>query len=214
MTYRSFLKSISAKQWKRVGLRRRAGVATPLFSIYSKKSVGIGEIPDLKLLIDWCRMTNMSLIQLLPMNDTGFSFTPYDAQSGFALEPMYVSLDHLIEVRMKPYRKNVELLRKTFNTRQTRVNYKIKAAKLDLLWKIFKEQVPKDLPPFRRYRLKNQFWLKDYACFKVIKEENGGKSWEEWPAPLKERNPQAIRDFSEVHQERIRFHEWLEWQRF
>jgi len=210
--YESFLKSISAPQWQRIGLRKRAGIATPLFSIYSKKSIGIGELPDLKLLIDWCRAAGMSIIQLLPMNDVGFSFTPYDAQSGFALEPMYLSLDHLVEVKTKLYAKDIESLRKKFSVQRASVNYKIKAAKLDLLWKIFKEQVSKDLASFGKYCLKNEFWLKHYACFKVIKEENAGKSWEEWPLPFKEKNPQAIQDFERTHQERIRFYEWLQWQ--
>jgi len=210
--YESFLKSISAQQWARIGLRKRAGIATPLFSIYSKKSIGIGEFPDLKLLIDWCQAVGMSIIQLLPMNDVGFPFTPYDAQSGFALEPMYLSLDHLVEVKTELYAKDIESLRKKFSVQRTSVNYKIKTAKLDLLWKIFKEQVSKDLASFKKYCLKNEFWLKDYACFKVIKEENAGKRWEEWPSPFKEKNPQAIQNFERTHQERIRFYEWLQWQ--
>ncbi len=156
----------------------------------------------------------MSIIQLLPMNDVGFSFTPYDAQSGFALDPMYLSFGHLVEVKTKPYLVEIELLRKTFETGSGRVDYKIKTAKLDLLWKIFKEQVIKDPPPFKQYRSKNKFWLEDYTCFKAIKEENGNKCWEEWPVQLKERNPEAIRGFVKTHQERIRFHEWLEWQLF
>ena len=38
-------------KWKRIGTKRRAGVLVPLFSVYSKKSLGIGELEDLKLLI-------------------------------------------------------------------------------------------------------------------------------------------------------------------
>ena len=56
-------------------------MTAPLFSLYSKKSVGIGEAPDLKLLVDWCKKTGLSIIQLLPLNDVGFDFRPYDAQS-------------------------------------------------------------------------------------------------------------------------------------
>ena len=109
--YESFLSSISQKQWKHIGLRRRAGVATPLFSIYSKKSVGIGELPDLKLLVDWCKKTGMSIIQLLPLNDVGFNFAPYNAQSGFALEPMYLALNRLTNVSTKPFKDELKSLR-------------------------------------------------------------------------------------------------------
>ena len=110
----SFLKSLCGKQWKRIGLKRRAGVTTPLFSIYSSKSIGIGELPDLKLLADWCRSTGMSLIQLLPMNDVGLNFRPYDAHSSFALEPMYLALEELMEVNLKPFRSDLKSLRQKF----------------------------------------------------------------------------------------------------
>ena len=42
-----------------------AGVAIPVFSLRSQRSFGIGEFPDLKLLVDWCGQTGLRLIQLL-----------------------------------------------------------------------------------------------------------------------------------------------------
>jgi len=75
----------SKRQWKRVGLKRRAGIVVPLFSLYSSKSVGIGEFEDLKLLVDWCLKTGNSIIQLLPMNELGPLFCPYDSTISFAL---------------------------------------------------------------------------------------------------------------------------------
>jgi 4-alpha-glucanotransferase len=44
--------------------------------VYSKKSTGIGEIPDICLLVDWCKAAGMSLLQLLPLNDVGFATRP------------------------------------------------------------------------------------------------------------------------------------------
>src|SRR5688500_2846777 len=85
--YSGFLSTASGRHWRRIGTRRRGGVAVPLFSLHSKKSLGVGELPDLKLLADWCRASGLSVIQLLPMNDTGSGFRPYDAESGNALEP-------------------------------------------------------------------------------------------------------------------------------
>jgi 4-alpha-glucanotransferase len=70
-----------------VGLKRRAGVCAPLFSLHSKESVGIGEIPDLIPFIDWAASTGLSIIQLLPLNDVGFDFAPYSAKSSFASIP-------------------------------------------------------------------------------------------------------------------------------
>src|SRR5688500_111090 len=93
----AFLETASARQWRRIGTRRRAGVATPLFSVYSRSSAGVGEYPDLELLAGWCRRAGLGLIQLLPLNDIGFTFRPYDAESSFALEPMHAALAPLVK---------------------------------------------------------------------------------------------------------------------
>ena len=39
------------------------------------------------------------------------------------------------------------------------------------------------------------YWLKDWALFCAIKEDQGGKPWYAWPEPLKNRNPEALAEF-------------------
>src|SRR5688572_4870771 len=112
--YSAFLQTASAGQWKRLGVKRRAGVCAPLFSLHSKQSLGIGELPDLKLFGEWCLEAGLSIIQLLPMNDVGFDFRPYDAQSTFALEPVYLSLEKLKEAEIGPFQSELAALKKQF----------------------------------------------------------------------------------------------------
>src|SRR6185295_18149811 len=69
------------------------GVAIPVSSLRSQLSCGIGEFPDLVLLGEWCRRTGLDLIQILPVNDTGFDPSPYNARSAFALNPVYLRLE-------------------------------------------------------------------------------------------------------------------------
>ena len=218
MPYEKFLSAITKKQWERIGLKRRAGVAVPLFSLYSLSSIGVGELRDLKLLVDWCKLTGMSIIQLLPLNDVGFNFRPYDAQSTFALEPMYLAVEALRAVSLKSlgsFGDELRQLRKSFplGGRRKRVNYKIKQAKLELLWKIFKDnqEFPRD---FQAYVQENSFWLEDYAIFKVIKEKNEEKGWEFWGSRLRQRDARAIKSFEKENLERLKFHRWLQWQLF
>ena len=45
-------------------------MSIPVFSLRSKRSLGVGEFLDLKLLADWAEHAGMSMIQLLPVNDT------------------------------------------------------------------------------------------------------------------------------------------------
>ena len=212
--YSSLKAETSQPQWQKIGTKRRSGVATPLFSIYSKSSIGIGEIPDLKLLVDWCAKTGMSIIQLLPMNDTGFNFRPYDAQSSFAIDPMYVSIENLKKVSLDSFREEIKHLQKKFPTKHNRVDYKIKKAKLELLWLIFKQVEDKKNSLFESFQSKNKFWLNDYARFKVIQEISGGKNWESWEYSLKQKDFEATKKFENAHRDKILFQMWLQWQLF
>ena len=134
-----FLKNTaSGPAWERIGLRRRSGVVAPLFSIYSSESLGIGDLADLKFLADWCVACGISIIQLLPINDVGFNFRPYDAESTFALDPMYLSPNGLAEAASSSFAPRIQTIRNDFPTGQVRIAYGIKQAKLDLFYDIYK----------------------------------------------------------------------------
>lgn len=212
--YSSFSQTASAQHWKRIGLKRRSGVNVPLFSIYSKKSTGIGEIPDLKWLIKWTAQNSMSLIQLLPLNDTGQHYAPYDAESSFALDPMYLRLEEIKDLPLFGFKKKIQSLKKKFPTGKKRVNYAIKEEKLSFLKDVF-EKTKKKLPKeFKQFVQSQNFWLLDYALFKTIKQKNKGVCWEEWPLLLKERSIESLKQFQAENKEEIVFQQWLQWQLF
>ncbi len=212
--YSCLLSTITAEQWKRIGIHRRAGVVVPLFSVFSSESTGIGELPDIRLLVDWCKACGMSIIQLLPMNDTGFGFRPYDAQSMFALDPMYLRLEKLKGIDIQPFLLDLLKIKNEFPAGRSRVDYRIKKAKLDLLWKIFASSSCERADAFDSFVQENAFWIGDYALFKVIKEKNADAGWEEWPDDLKNRRQTALRIFQDTHKQSILFHQWLQWQLF
>lgn len=202
------------QKWKKIGQKRRAGIICPLFYIWSKKSIGIGEIPDLKLLIDWCKKVGFSILQLLPLNDSGFNFSPYSLQSSFALDPIYLSLRDLVAIRKENLDKELELLKKEFPTNTRRVNYKIKKAKLEKLWEIFLKRANLDSPKFKNFKIKNSHWLENYSLYRVLKAHHKERSWENWKKDFKQRNLMAIKKFKESQRKEIEFQKWLQWQLF
>jgi 4-alpha-glucanotransferase len=209
--YKSFLQTPSRPHWDRVGLRRRAGVCAPLFSLHSQNSVGIGEIPDLRLLVDWCKATGLSIIQLLPLNDVGYDFAPYSAQSSFAMDPMYLSLRKLLGVDVDLFEKDIHEMAQRFPIGE-RVNYGIKGEKMALLWRMFDQRNKPEDPRFQLYRRRTAFWLRDDALFKILKQRYKGAAWEEWPEQYRARNPQALDSLVREERESVRFHEWVQWQ--
>ncbi len=210
--YDAFLKTVTAPQWKRLGLQRRAGVCTPLFSIYSSQSIGIGEFPDLERLAQWCRRSGMSIIQLLPLNDTAFRFTPYDSASTFALDPVYLSLEKIADISADNFKKDIEKLRSEFPAGGKRVNYAVKKAKLKILKRMFDARG--ESPAFKRYVKENAFWLENYALYKAIKDERSESGWESWEGGLRGKEKSAVENFYDTHKDTVLFHQWVQWQAF
>ena len=207
-----FLNSRTADKWRRIGTKRRAGVAVPLYSVYSAESTGIGELTDIKLLAEWCISAGISIIQLLPLNDVGSDFAPYNSVSSFAIDPMYLTIKDIKNADIAPFLHELERLKKKYKPLFRRINYKIKQAKVDLLWEIYKSTKTDDIAEFNTYRSLNENWLNDYSVYKVISEMNPDTGWQNWDEGLKNRELQTIDNFQKVNFERIEFHKWMQWQ--
>ncbi len=212
--YQSFLDSAFKDQWKRIGTHRRAGVATPLFSVYSDDSIGIGEFPDIALLAKWCRDCGMSIIQLLPMNDVGFNFRPYDADSSFALDPMYLSLENIESVPIRDFAPEIATLRRRFSKKTLCVDYSIKQEKLAILKRMFKKRQATAKRSLEAFQKDNRFWLRDYAAFRVLKDLDDQKAWWEWPCERRKPSQGLFEWLENAHKEEMDFQQWLQWQLF
>ena len=137
-----------------------AGVAVPLFSLRSNDSFGIGEFPDLKKLADWCVITGLKLIQILPINDTttdggwGDSY-PYKSVSTKALHPIYLNLEKVGILKDENDRQHFRELKKELNSKEF-VDYPaVFKAKMEYLRKIH-EGNQKDFYKFLQYNCEKQ----------------------------------------------------------
>ena len=71
------------------------GVVVPLGALYTKGNSVIGEFSDLIPFSQFCKTAGFSIIQLLPINDTGTQSSPYSGLSAFALHPIYIRLSEI-----------------------------------------------------------------------------------------------------------------------
>jgi len=213
--YSSLLSTPLGAQWKRIGTKRRAGIVVPLFFIWSKKSLGIGEIPDLKHLIDFCKKSGFSILQLLSINDTGFNSSPYSLQSGFAINSIYLSVKSLVGVNKNLLEEKRKKVLKEINKNNSRVNYYgVKNLKLMVFWEIFKKGADLNLIAFKKFKKRNSYWLDPYVFYRVLKEKFNEKKWEDWPEEFKKPKKKDLIDFSKENEKKIEFHKWLQWQLF
>ncbi|MBU2221903.1 MAG: 4-alpha-glucanotransferase, partial [Candidatus Omnitrophica bacterium] len=211
-TNKEFSNTVLKKKWERIGKQKRSGVTVPLFSVFSKDSTGIGDLNDLKLLIDWCVYTGNSIIQLLPMNDVGSTFCPYDSVTSFGLEPLYISLDLLSSELGLNILKDIDKIRKMFPMPRQRVDYSLKKAKVDLLWGIFSQGAYIKNDEFLLFQKDNKYWLDDFALFKALKYYYNGAAWYDWEDKYKKRNKPELDEFLKQHASEVLFEKWMQWQ--
>jgi 4-alpha-glucanotransferase len=164
-----------------------AGVSVPVFSLRSKRSMGVGEFPDLKGLIDWAVKCGLRLVQILPVQDTTASHTwmdsyPYAAISAFALHPIYLNLEQCAGKKYAQLVKPLHKKQKELNA-LPELDYeqvvRIKLLAIKELYEIQKEEFEKD-PNFQEYFDQHRKWLVPYAAFCYLRDKHGTPDFTRW----------------------------------
>jgi 4-alpha-glucanotransferase len=168
---------------------RGAGVALPVFAMRSEKGLGVGEFPDLKLLVDWAVKTGLKLVQILPINDTTATHTwvdsyPYAAISVFALHPQFINLDSIAPLKDKKAAKELTQLREEFNAKDF-VDYEpVMNAKWRFLKLLYQQEKKAFLadPEYQQFKAEQADWLVPYAAFSAFRDRFGTADFQRWPA--------------------------------
>jgi 4-alpha-glucanotransferase len=169
---------------KKSGFKDRLiGVVVPVGALRSEQSIGVGEFPDLVEFARLCVKIGAGLIQLLPVNDTGYESSPYGALTAFALHPLYLRIGDLSEA--SAFSDKLKAIGKQFE-RKSRFPYQlILRAKMDLLREIYaanEKDIAERAKPGASLAawIEQNPWVKEYAVFRRLKEANGEKGWKEW----------------------------------
>lgn len=160
------------------------GVAVPVFSLRSDADFGCGDFLDLMEMGRWAASRGMSIVQILPINDTTMTRTysdsyPYNANSSFALHPMYLRIDEIASIDDPEY----ERLRAELNA-LPEVDYeRTVRLKEKYLRKIYHEQgLPRNDESFARFLADNHQWLLPYAAYSVLRDRKGTGDFRQWGA--------------------------------
>ena len=167
--------------WNHIKIKNHHGLNIPLFSIHSKNSCGIGEFLDLKLLIDFCKKVDMTIIQLLPINDTGLESSPYNGVSSIALNPIYISLSSLPLVENDKELKSELKSFQKYSFLQKVAYHVLLSSKHEFLRKYYNKyfETFKESKPFLNF-LDEHKWVYDYGIFKHLKDYYAGRGWLSW----------------------------------
>jgi 4-alpha-glucanotransferase len=202
---------------------RHAGMLVPLFSIPSRRSWGIGEIPDLTSLARWLREAGMDFVQLLPVNEMqdGQS-SPYSALSAMAIDPIFIALDDVEEWRTAGGEavldgEGREALARARDA--LRVDYAaVRTAKSRALRHAFRllstrrrQASDGRTRALAAFEERERWWLEDYALFRALHDAHGGRHWREWEAGVRDRDPATLKAARERLDSSVRYYTYLQW---
>jgi 4-alpha-glucanotransferase len=173
--------------------KKVSGILVPLFALRGSQDFGVGDTAALRDLIDWGAVHHISLIQLLPINETGSDNSPYNAISSVALDPLTIALSAeevpgLVESDISkelshfgwPFRKG------------DRVSYEVvkpfKRAVLRRAYERFKTESPVgvSLNEFQEWGQRESGWLNAYVRFRSLMDwARGDERWTLWPTEFR-----------------------------
>ena len=183
---------------------RHAGLLVPLFSLASRASWGVGEIPDLPRFARWLRGTGLDFVQLLPVNEMEEGQnSPYSALSAMAIDPVFIAPGEVPEFQeaggesvLDP--RDLDALRgaqwrPAVDFRTVRA---VKGLALHASFAVFRRNhwgtgTDRDRA-FRDFAAREAWWLDDYALFRALHDENRGAYWRDWDPALRDRDPTAL----------------------
>jgi len=203
-----------------------AGVLVPLFSIRGSFDLGIGDTNALAEAILWAQENGFHALQLLPINESGASNSPYSIISAMALEPSTITTHPSWIPELQPENYNAIVASYDLTAlRNGPVNYplvrKLKRELLTAAWKNFRTGSPAIADRARDYehfQEEHSSWLSDYTLYRALLEHHGENSdLSSWDPALHQASTarQWFKKLSEKDQknfeERCDFFAYVQW---
>lgn len=192
--------------------KRHAGVLLHLSSLPSP--FGIGDLgPEAYHFILSLARSRQRYWQMLPINPTeeGQSHSPYSSISSRAGNTLFISPQLLV----KDGWLKTESLYQHYLSATDAVDYrgatKAKEILFNQSWLTFKHKANGDQHnAFAAFCNKENSWLHDFALYVIIKKEEEGKPWYQWPNVYKNRDAAALQEIAEKYKDDIQKEKWLQ----
>ncbi len=156
--------------------RRRAGLLLHPTSLPGEGENGeLG--PEAHRFLEFLAAAGITVWQMLPIAPTHGDRSPYTALSVHAGNPALISLDWL---RQKGWLDEGGEAPKEALLQAARAGFEARAT----------EQERSDFEAFRK---RHAHWLDDYALFQAIRRSQNDRHWLQWPEPLRDCDPGALR---------------------
>ena len=181
-------------------MKKQAGILMPVASLPNR--FGSGDFgPDAYRFADAIAKAGFSIWQLLPLNPLGYGNSPYQPYSSYAMDEIYISID-LLE------KEGLVSKHPDYRKRSKTIDYpKVRAYRERILREAFANFREDD--DYHEF-VSRSGWLEPYAVFRAFKQANDLRSWEEWPADMRDYPLKKNVDLA-PYEEEIRYHRFLQY---
>ncbi|MFO8085947.1 MAG: 4-alpha-glucanotransferase [Desulfobacterales bacterium] len=189
---------------------RSSGVLLHITCLFNR--FGIGDLgPEAYRFADLLAESGQCTWQVLPVNptDPGHGNSPYHSISAFAGNTLLISPE-LLSAENWVSEQEVE---EGLDNRESYIDFmsviKFKELLFDKAFDCFENR--REKPADFEYFCRQADWLDDYALFTALRRHYQGRSWNQWPAPLRDRDTGAISEAKENFSSAIRKEKFLQY---
>ena len=166
---------------------RSSGILMPIFSLPSPYGIGTLGAEGYRF-VDFLKKAKQSYWQILPLGPTSYGDSPYQSFSSYAGNPYFIDLDLLINEGLLT---REEANSADFGGDNFKIDYeKLYFGRFTLLKKAFSRFEP--TAEYEAFCEENADWLESYATFMALKEQNGGKAWNQWESEALESDKELL----------------------
>ncbi len=202
---------------------RLSGVLLPLFSLRSRTDFGVGDFGAVDGLFDWLVAARQRVLMLLPLLPTApGDSSPYSTRSAFGLNPLFIDVLALPELAeaggvaaLSPDERR--LLDEARAARSVRYDlvFALKGSALRLAYSRFEALHWKAgdarAAELRDWQHQQAGWVDAYALYSAISKSQARRPWWDWPAPLRDREPEALEAERARLSHDVLFEVWQQW---
>lgn len=191
---------------------RAWGWALQLYSLRSERSWGIGDLRDLREFASWTAELGASAVMVNPLHAalpiSGQQPSPYFPSSRCFRNPIYLAVEEIGSANAVAGLDAVATEGRRLNREATIDRDAIYQVKMEALRKAWESRSHPDFEEHLADHADRDL-LRSYATFAALAEQHDGGP-QEWPEDLA-RGGRAIAAWASEHEDRIRFHAWLQW---
>lgn len=175
---------------------------------------GIGELGTSAYeFIDFLEACGQHLWQVLPLGPTGFGDSPYQGFSAFAGQPLIISIENLLELKLLTEEDLKSVPSPEWDSRQ--VDYGAVLNYKNELFHLAFAAFPTSpdimlLEEYEAFCSENSFWLDDYALFMAGKDAHEGKCWLDWEDDLQTPDAVSRKKWTLKLSEEIKYYKFLQ----